>query len=96
MSRLGGIAGLSFTCSIMRRISFGRGFGRGGVSTSGRVHDDGSPEPGLAEHAKSPKDVLDGLRQLLKKRPAPAPATTKAPTIEKRLVEPASKCVREA
>ncbi|KAG7044043.1 NACHT domain-containing protein [Colletotrichum scovillei] len=98
MAGLEGIAGLSLACNVMQLISFGHE----AISMCRRIHESGSPEPGLSEHAESLKAVCDGLEKSLGKRPtpvattAPTSAATRAPTMEKRLLELAAKCVKNA
>ncbi|KAK1507571.1 hypothetical protein CTAM01_02683 [Colletotrichum tamarilloi] len=98
MSGLEGIAGLSLACNVMQLISFGHE----AISMCRRVYESGSPEPGLSEHAESLKAVCDGLEKSLGKRPtpvataAPTAAATRAPTMEKRLLDLAAKCVKNA
>ncbi|KAJ0305294.1 hypothetical protein COL5a_008918 [Colletotrichum fioriniae] len=98
MSGLEGIAGLSLACNVMQLISFGHE----AISMCRRVYESGSPEPGLSEHAESLKAVCDGLEKSLGKRPMPAPApapaaaAVRAPTMEKRLLDLAAKCIKNA
>ncbi|KAK1533011.1 uncharacterized protein CCOS01_04994 [Colletotrichum costaricense] len=98
MSGLEGIAGLSLACNVMQLISFGHE----AISICRRIHESGSPEPGLSEHAENLKAVCDGLETSLGKRPtpvataAPTAAATRAPTMEKRLLDLAAKCVKNA
>ncbi|KAK1447539.1 hypothetical protein CMEL01_09378 [Colletotrichum melonis] len=98
MSGLEGIAGLSLACNVMQLISFGHE----AISICRRIHESGSPEPGLSEHAENLKAVCDGLEKSLGKRPTPVAtttpttATTRAPTMEKRLLDLAAKCVKNA
>ncbi|KAI3559556.1 hypothetical protein CABS02_00531 [Colletotrichum abscissum] len=98
MSGLEGIAGLSLACNVMQLISFGHE----AISICRRIHESGSPEPGLSEHAESLKAVCDGLENSLGKRPtpvataAPTAAATRAPTMEKRLLDLAAKCIKNA
>ncbi|KAK0373283.1 hypothetical protein CLIM01_09364 [Colletotrichum limetticola] len=96
MSGLEGIAGLSLACNVMQLISFGHE----AISMCRRVYESGSPEPDLSEYAESLKAVCDGLEKSLGKRPTPVPAAaaafTRAPAMEKRLLDLAAKCVKNA
>ncbi|KAI3549389.1 hypothetical protein CSPX01_02497 [Colletotrichum filicis] len=98
MSGLEGIAGLSLACNVMQLISFGHE----AISMCRRIHESGSPEPGLSEHAESLKGVCGELENSLGKRPtpvataAPTAAATRATKMEKRLLDLAAKCVKNA
>ncbi|KAK1708297.1 hypothetical protein BDP67DRAFT_599630 [Colletotrichum lupini] len=101
MSGLEGIAGLSLACNVMQLISFGHE----AISICRRIHESGSPEPGLSEHAENLKAICDGLEKSLGKRSASvtavtpaaaAAAATKAPTMDERLLSLAAKCIKDA
>ncbi|KAL0933333.1 uncharacterized protein CTRU02_212296 [Colletotrichum truncatum] len=88
MSGLEGIAGLGLACNIMQLISFSHET----VVICRRIHENGTPEPDLAEQAKSLKDLSDDLERSLKGK---ASASSGAPA-DKRVLDLARKCIRHA